>query len=76
MNWLINQLLLWLKGISIEQWQLALTTVISLAKKDMTNQQRWEAAKQALGLQDVLSDKANFLIELALQYAKKKGWVS
>lgn len=75
MNALINTILRWLNGISAAQWQAALRVVLDLADTKLTGEEKREAAIAAL-LDVVKGSKANFLIELAIQYAKKKGWLS
>lgn len=75
MNSIINTLLRWLNGISAAQWQAALKVVLELADSKLTGEEKRNAAIAAL-LDVVKGSKANFLIELAIQFAKKKGWLS
>jgi hypothetical protein len=74
MHSFIHLLLRWLNGITAEQWKAALDVVLSLADSELTGEAKRQAAVGAL-LDVVKGSKANFLIELALQFAKKKNWL-
>lgn len=69
---LVFYVLIYLRGITREQWRFALQTVGSLAAVKMENWERWETAKRLLDTFGVTESRArNYLIETALSYIEK-----
>lgn len=75
MNVLITTLMRWLSGISSTQWQAALKWVMELDESELPGLAKLQEVLARLSAIGLSGSKANFLVELAVQYAKKKGWI-
>ena len=69
---IIMYALMYLRGITREQWKFALSTIASLAERKMENSERWHNAKSLLSAFGVKDSAArNYLIESAVSYVEK-----
>lgn len=81
LEFLIKKVLSWLAGINAQTWEQAVRWVID-AETDLESlktgaeRKEWVATKIRAILPQIKNLALNILIELAVGFASKKGWVS
>lgn len=78
-EWAIKTLLHWLAGVTVAQWEAALEAVVIAGKrlKELTGAERKQYVIDTLKLAwpDMGSRALNLLIELAVGWVTKKGYL-